>query len=66
MNSKINSINAYENWALIQISDKSSAKIYPTEIKELKKEKMGVLSGNSVYNLYLKKENEFSSLNSRS
>jgi len=54
---KITSLNVYENWALVQMSDKTSAKIYPTEIKELKKEKMGKLEGYSVYNLYLKKEN---------
>ena len=39
------------------MSDKTTAKIFPTEIKELKKEKMGKLEGKSVYNLYLKKEN---------
>ena len=55
---KITSINATSNWALVQMSDKTTAKIFPTEIKELKKEKMGKLEGNSVYNLYLKKEND--------
>lgn len=54
---KINSITVYENWALVQLSDKTSANIYPTEIKEIKKEKMGKLRGKSVYNLYLKKDN---------
>lgn len=54
---KINSINTESNWALVQISDKTKAEIFPTEIKELKKEKMGKLIGSSVYNLYLKKEN---------
>ncbi|MBR5305159.1 MAG: hypothetical protein IKU37_10065 [Candidatus Gastranaerophilales bacterium] len=54
---KINSINATSDWALVQMSDKTTAKIFPTEIKELKKEKMGKLEGKSVYNLYLKKEN---------
>lgn len=55
---KITSINAYENWALVQIQDKTSAKIYPTQIKEIKKEKMGKLDGKSVYNMYLKKEDD--------
>ncbi|MBQ4647499.1 MAG: hypothetical protein IJB79_09145 [Candidatus Gastranaerophilales bacterium] len=55
---KINTINVNENWALVQMSDKTSAKIYPTEIKEIKKEKMGKLEGTSVYNVYLRKEND--------
>ena len=54
---KINSININDDWALVQMSDKTTANIYPTEIKEIKKEKMGKLNGSSVYNLYLKKEN---------
>ena len=54
---KVISINAQEDWALIQMKDKTIASIYPTEIKELKKEKMGKLEGKSIYNLYLKKEN---------
>lgn len=54
---KINAINAYDDWALVQMSDKSSAVLYPIENKELKKEKMGKLDGKSVYNVYLKKIN---------
>lgn len=54
---KINAINAYDNWALVQMSDKSSAVLYPVENKDLKKEKMGKLDGKSVYNVYLKKIN---------
>ena len=54
---KINAINAYDDWALVQMSDKSSAVLYPVEDKELKKEKMGKLDGKSVYNVYLKKIN---------
>jgi ketosteroid isomerase-like protein len=54
---KISSINAYDDWALVQMSDKSSAYIFPTEDKNLKKEKMGKLDGKSVYNVYLKKIN---------
>ena len=55
---KVNSINAYENWALVQLSDYTTAVVYPVEDKDLKKEKMGKLEGNSVYNLYLTKEND--------
>ena len=54
---KVNSINAYENWALVQMSDITTAVVYPVEDKDIKKEKMGKLEGNSVYNLYLAKEN---------
>lgn len=53
---KINSINMQENWALVQIKDKTTASIYPTQNKEIKKAKMGKLEGTSVYNLYLEKE----------
>lgn len=56
--SKINSINAYENWALIQMSDKTSAIVYPTDDKKIKKEKQGVLDGKSVYVVYLRKDND--------
>ena len=55
---KINSINTDEKWALVQMSDRSYAKIYPIEDKDLKKEKMGKLEGKSVYNVYLKKTND--------
>ena len=55
---KIISINADDNWALVQLKDKTTASVYPTEIKEIKKEKMGKLEGVSVYNMYLKKEND--------
>lgn len=50
----INHISAYDNWALVQISDKSYAKIFLEDNKN--KDKMGVLKGTSVYNLYLKKD----------
>lgn len=52
---KITSINASNDWALVQLKDKTTAIVYPTEIKEIKKEKMGRLVGTSVYNMYLKK-----------
>lgn len=55
---KINNITAYNNWALVQMSDKTSAKIYPVKDKDIKKEKMGKLEGRSVYIVYLKKEND--------
>ena len=54
---KISSINATENWALVQMSDKTLATVYPTDKKDLKEEKKGILEGSSVYNVYLKKEN---------
>lgn len=54
---KITSINAYDNWALVSLTDKTTATVYPVEDKELKKEKMGKLQGKSVYNIYFKKEN---------
>ena len=56
---KITSINTTDDWALVQLKDKTTAKVYPTEIKEIKKEKMGKLEGLSVYNMYLKKEQGF-------
>ena len=52
---KITSINTSNDWALVQLKDKTTAIVYPTEIKEIKKEKMGRLVGTSVYNMYLKK-----------
>ena len=55
--SKITSINAYDNWALVQISDKTNAKLYPTQNKKIKNKKMGELEGTSVSNIYLKKVN---------
>ena len=55
---KINTINTYDDWALVQMSDKSSAVVYPVEDKEVKKEKMGKLTGSSVYNVYMKKTND--------
>lgn len=54
---KITSIDINDSWALIQMKDKTKASVYPTEIKEIKEEKKGILEGKSVYNLYLKKEN---------
>ena len=39
---KINNITAFDNWALVQLSDTSSAKLYPDKNKK-NKEKMGKL-----------------------
>ncbi len=55
---KIISINTDDNWALVQLKDRTTASVYPTEIKEIKKEKMGKLEGISIYNMYLKKEHD--------
>ncbi len=52
---KINSINVYDSWALVRMSDKTNAVIYPVLDKKLKKEKQGDLEGKSVYDIYLKK-----------
>ena len=53
---RISAINAYDDWALVQMSDKSSAVVLP-EDKSNNKRKMGKLEGKSVYNVYLKKIN---------
>ena len=54
---KINNITAFDNWALVQMSDTSIAKIYPDNNKK-NKDKMGVLEGISSYVVYLKKTND--------
>lgn len=54
---KINNITAFDNWALVQMSDKSCAKVYPDNNKK-NKSKMGVLEGMSSYVVYLKNTNE--------
>ena len=53
---KVVSINTQDEWALVQIVDKTSAIVYPTLDKKIKEEKKGILKGKSVYNVYLKKE----------
>ncbi len=53
---KINNISTFDNWALVQMSDTSFAKVYPDEDKS--KEKMGRLDGKSSYVVYLKKTDE--------
>lgn len=54
---KINNITTFDNWALVQMSDKSCAKVYPDKNKK-NKEKMGVLEGVSSYIVYLKNTDE--------
>ena len=53
---KINSITSLNNYAVVQLSDKTSAVIYPNKIKN--KAKAGKLEGRGVYNLYFKKNND--------
>lgn len=54
---KIHSITTFDNWAIAQVTDKTSAKLYPDKNKK-NKEKMGVLDGKSVYSVYLKKDKD--------
>ncbi len=54
---KINNVMAYDNWALVQMSDETEAIVFSDE-KEKLKEKTGLLKGSSSWNLYLKKEND--------
>lgn len=54
---KINNISAFDNWALVQMSDTSSAKIYPDKNKK-NKDKVGKLSGKSSYVVYLNKTDD--------
>ena len=52
---KINSINVFDNYAIVQLTDKTSAVVHPDKMKS--KEKAGKLDGKSVYILYFKKIN---------
>ncbi len=54
---KINNISAFDNWALVQMSDTSSAKVYPDKDKK-NKDKVGKLDGKSSYVVYLNKTND--------
>lgn len=58
-NTKITSISADDEWALVQVQDKTKANIYPIQDKKLKEEKKGTLKSESIYNVYLKKEAGF-------
>ena len=53
---KINSIVTFDNDAIVQLTDKTSAIVHPDKTKQ--KEKAGRLDGKSVYNLYFKKTDE--------
>ncbi len=61
--SKINDISIYDDVVVVQITDVSKAKVYPSIdsnvkkslAKRLKKEKMGVLDGSSSFVVYLRK-----------
>lgn len=53
---KINDISLYDNWAVVQMSDESRAKINHDNKKD--KDKTGYLKGRSSYILYLKKDDD--------
>ena len=52
---KINNISAFDDYAIVQLTDKTKAIVHPDKNKT--KEKQGVLEGKSVYVLYFKKIN---------
>ena len=52
---KITNLTVNDNWALVQMTDKSKAKVYPNNDKKYK-DKAGCLDGKSVYNVYLTKD----------
>ncbi len=54
---KINNITTFDNWALVQMSDTSYAKVYPDKDKK-NKDKMGRLDGKSAYVIYMKKTDD--------
>ncbi len=54
---KINNISAFDNWAIVQMSDTSSAKVYPDNDRKYK-DKAGRLDGKSSYVVYLNKTND--------
>ena len=53
---KVNSITAFDNYAVVILNDETRAVVHPDKTKS--KEKQGVLDGKSVYALYLKKTQE--------
>ncbi|MBQ8847501.1 MAG: hypothetical protein IJ003_00985 [Candidatus Gastranaerophilales bacterium] len=55
---KINNITTFDNWALVQMSDATSAKVYPVKERKYKKQRMGILEGKSSYVVYLKKDKD--------
>ena len=54
---KINNITLFDDYAIAQVSDKTSAIIYP-ETKKKKNAKTGYLTGKSVYTVYLRKNED--------
>ena len=52
---KILNITANDNWAIVQLKDRTYAKVYPNNEKKYK-DKAGYLNGCSTYNVYLNKE----------
>lgn len=55
---KINNITLYDNAALVQLSDVTTAKIYPNNKKTKQRDKVGKLKGKSSYVIYLKKDED--------
>lgn len=53
---KINNISASNNWAIIQMSDETTAQVNPLKNKEIDKYKLGLLESTSSYIVYLKKD----------
>ncbi len=54
---KVHSITTFDDWAVAQVTDKTSAKLYPDK-KRKNKEKAGILDGKTVYTIYLKKNKD--------
>lgn len=52
---KVNSITTFDNFAIAQVTDKTSAVLKP-DTKNKNKDKIGFLNGKSVYSIYLKKQ----------
>ena len=54
--SKINNIITSNNWAIIQMEDRTTAQVNPLKDKEIDKDKLGFLESESSYIIYLKKD----------
>jgi len=54
---KIHSISVFDDYAIAQVTDKTYAKVYPDNNKN-NQDKIGILTGKSVYNVYFKKIND--------
>ncbi len=58
---KVNSITTFDNIAIAQVSDRTTAKLYPQDNKKYNKKdksKIGLLDGKSVYSIYLAKKGD--------